>query len=82
MRNLITKATVVKAVLLGAILSVVMAGAAFAQAVDPTGGFVEDNFDGIKSFITNFVLPGLGAVLLLAVAIRVGMKWFKRGANA
>ena len=45
------------------------------------GGATAEALDSVKSFITTVVAPALFAVVLAGVAIAVGAKWIKKGAN-
>lgn len=62
---------------------VVFAGSAFASPPpDPTGGAGTDFITGLTTWVTTYGVPIVFGLLLLAITIRVAVKYAKRGASS
>lgn len=61
---------------------VVFAGVASATPPDPTGGAGTDFITGLTTWVTTYGVPIVFGLLLLAITIRVAVKYAKRGASS
>lgn len=80
MSNIRSKAT--KAVVVVTPSSLLVAGAAGAQATDPTNGEYGSAMTEITGFVTDFAAAPLFGLAVASTAILVGVKWVKKARGA